>query len=79
MKHISKIDGRVYELRSSVSRVDCKQYDDDITLIWYDKPYDDEKCYNEDPDARVLINWYWGEHDAESTDVFIEMYWRDKQ
>lgn len=79
MKHVSKIDGKEYEISSSVSKVDCKQYDDDITLIWYDKPYDDEKCYDEDQDARVLINWYWGEYDAESTDVFIEMYWRNKQ
>lgn len=77
MKHISKFDGQVYEISKSVSMVDGKQYDDDITLIWYDKPYNDNVCYDEDYDARVFVNWYWGEYDEELTDAFIGDYWRE--
>lgn len=78
MKHVSKVDDLVYEVSKSVSIVDGKQYDDDITLIWYDKKYEDDLCYDEELDARVLIGWYWGDYDEELTDAYIEDYWRDK-
>jgi hypothetical protein len=77
MKHVSKFDGKVYEVSKSVSIVDGKQYDDDITLIWYDKPYDDNVCYDEDDDARVLIGWYWGDYNYDMTEIDIEYYWTE--
>ena len=77
MKHVSKFDGQVYEISKSVNVVDGKQYDDDITLIWYDMPYDENKVYEEDIDARVLIDWYWGEYDYDVVDALIQNYWRD--
>ena len=77
MKHVSKIDGQVYEISKSVSMESGTQYDDDITIIWYDKPYDDNVAYEEDVDARIFIDWYWGEYDADVTDAYIENYWRD--
>ena len=78
MKHISKFDGQVYEVSRSVNVLDGRVYDDDITIIWYDKPYDDDSCCDEDPDARVLIDWYWGDYDEELTDEYIKYYWSDK-
>ena len=78
MKHISEFDGKEYEISRSVSVLDGRVYDDDITLIWYDKQYDDDMCYDEEPDARALIGWYWGDYDEELTEAYIEDYWRDK-
>lgn len=77
MKHVSKFDGRVYEVSKSVSIVDGKKYDDDITLIWYDEPYDEDKCYEEDENARVLISWYWGDYCYDMTEIDIEYYWTE--
>jgi hypothetical protein len=77
MKHISKFDGKVYEVSKSVSMIDGKQYDDDITLIWYDKPYDEDVCHEEDDDARVLVSWYWGDYNYDMTEIDIEYYWTE--
>ena len=76
MKHVSKIDDQVYEISKSVSVFDGRAYEDDITIIWHDKPYNDDVYYDEDSDARVLIGWYWGDYDAELTDSHIKAYWR---
>lgn len=77
MKHISKFDGQVYEISKSVSMENGQQYEDDITLIWYDEPYDDDKCYEEYDDARVLVGWYWGGYDYDMTEIDIEYYWTE--
>ena len=81
MKHVSKFDGKVYEVSESVSvsMENGKRYDDDITLIWYDKPYDDDQCYEEDDDARVLVSWYWGGYNYDMTEIDIEYYWSTKK
>ena len=79
MKHFSKIDAQTYEISKSVSVVNGKQYEDDITLVWYDTPYDENERQEEDPNARVLVGWYWGGYDEEVTDELIKFYWRESQ
>lgn len=78
MKHISKYDGKEYEISKSVSVVDGRVYDDCITLIWHDPYYDNDKGYDDDEEVRVLIGWYWNDYDEELTEAYIEDYWRDK-
>jgi hypothetical protein len=77
MKHISKFDGQEYEISKSVSIEDGRQYDDWITLIWYDPYYDDDKSYEEDEEARILIGWYWGDYNEEFVEKYIRNYWGD--
>lgn len=79
MKHISKFDGKEYEISKSVSIEDGIQYDDCITLIWYDPYYDNDKGYDEDEEVRVLIDWYWEDYDEEFTEKCIKNYWENKK
>lgn len=75
MTHISKIDGKEYEISKSVSIENGVQYDDCITLIWHNPYYDNDKCWDEDP--RVLIGWYWWDYDEEFTEKCIKKYWTE--
>lgn len=77
MKHISKFDGQEYEISKSVSIENGIQYDDCITLIWYDPYYDNDKSYDEDEEARVLIGWYWEDYDEQLTESLIKRYWAE--
>ena len=77
MKYVSKIDGKEYEISKSVSIENGIQYDDCITLIWYDPYYDNDKGYDEDEEARVLIGWYWEDYDEEYTEKCIKKYWTE--
>ena len=77
MKHVSKFDGKEYEISKSVSVEDGRQYDDCITLIWCDPYYDNDKGWDEDEEVRVLIGWYWEGYDEELTEAFIEDYWTE--
>lgn len=63
MKHISKIDGKEYEISESVSLENGKVERDDITLIWQMKPFDE---------PTRLIGWYYGGYDFDITESYIQ-------
>lgn len=63
MKHVSKIDGKEYEISESVSFENGKLERDDITLIWKMKPYEEKT---------QIVGFYYGGYDFDITESYIK-------
>ena len=74
MKHISKVDGKEYEITLSICPEDGKSYD--ITTIFKFASDEEDEIYENggehvDP---VLIDWYFGKYDFDFTEEYIQAY-----
>ena len=78
MRHISTFDnGTVYEITESVN-LDRKACDD-IKLIWRYAPGGFEAiCDKSDVKPLEFVNFYYGEYDYNTTEEYIEDYWKAK-
>lgn len=77
-KYVSKFDGCVYELTSSMVMEDGELRDEDKTLIWRDAPCGLEEAWDHNIPHTEFVGFYYGEPNDEYTEEYIEEYWKKK-
>ena len=77
-KYVSKFDGCVYTLTTSMVMEDGKLCTEDKTLIWRDAPCGLEEAWERNLPHTEFVGFYYGEANDEDTEYYIEEYWKKK-
>lgn len=76
--YVSKFDGCVYTLTSSMAMENGELRDEDKTLIWRDAPCGLEEAWEHNIPHTEFVGFYYGEPNEEDTEYYIKKYWEKK-
>lgn len=77
-KYVSKFDGCVYTLTSSMAMENGKLRDEDKTLIWRDAPCGLDEAWENNIPPTEFVGFYFGNPNEEDTEYYIKKYWEKK-
>ena len=77
-KYVSKFDGCVYELTSSMVMEDGELRTEDKTLIWREAPCGLEEAWENNITPTEFVGFYYGKPNEENIEYYIKEYWKKK-